>query len=749
MWEIQPRFKELHRKFLRYSSIGLGLFLLWFIWWNWSMPSVRALGYSKLSMATQLFTRDGVLIGTFYQGENRVAVRMTEIPKSLQTAIVASEDPAFYDHSGVMMSKWFSSSSSSTLTQRLARNLIEQNGGRWLKLITRIEEIYLAVFLERFYSKDELICHYLNHVSFSGNTFGISQAALHFFNKKPKDLTVTESAMLVGLLKAPSFYNPLKYPERAQNRRNEVLKRMSSLGFIKKNDLEKAQKLPLVLNRGKIQNQELQFNNQVSIAPYFREHLRKWLKKWAKEKGYDIYHDGLKVYTTLDSRLQMHADSAMRAHLMKHQSYLDREFQYYGKPWEKDSSILIYAMKRSHRYQSLKKEGLSEKQIRMSFKEPHQMRLFSWKSANNTIDTTLTPWDSLKYYAGFLHPGVLTLDPHNGHVLAWVGGIDYNFFQYDHVGMGKRQVGSTFKPYVYSAAFESGMKPCDKIPNQPIGIKTREGDIWTPRNADFNTGPDTSIRCGIANSLNIIAARVTNKIGPEKVVEYAHKMGVQTALDPVPSICLGPIDLSMTEMAVGFSCFPNFGKKVDMMFVTTIEDHHGNIIESFTPKIQEAISEETAFTMIQMLQAVVNEGTAGELRYMYDIPYNLEVGGKTGTSQNHSDAWFMGFTKQMVTAVWVGSDDPRVHFQSMDFGQGSAMAMPIWGRYMKMAYTDSILNIPIEKFEKPKTGTYYFCQQCYGVKDTTKKDSLVFVPDSTLIIKPDSNSYPPIDLDIE
>lgn len=699
----------------------MGVFLL-YIWLT--MPAVEELHVENIGRGAEIYSRDGVLLARFSVSEDKHFVKEKELPIAIKKALVCAEDPTFYNHKGIEWGRYFQwNAKKSTITQQLARLYLKEKGGAWLGFGSTFQEILLTYLIERQYTKDEILSLYLNYAHFSGNMVGIYSISQAFFSKLPKDLSIEESVLLAGLLKAPSYYNPVRHKERALKRRNEVLSLMGKYGYLKRSDVPKVQQLPLVLNRNvKAATQKY----ERGIAPYFVLHVKKWLKDWAKKKGIDLYRSGIKVYTTLDTRLQRHADSAMVEHLTKHQIHLERELSFYGKPWEKDSSILIAAMRRSMRYKQARAEGFTESEIRQEFNQPMKMKVFAWDAPNFTRDTLLSPWDSLKYYAKFLHVGFLALNPKNGHVLSWIGGADANYFHYDHVAYGKRQVGSTFKPFVYAAAFDHGFKPCDQVPNQYISFPTREGTLWTPRNSDGEVGQDTCIRDAIAGSINIVAARVAHKIGIPTVVDYAHKIGIGSFLDTVPSLALGPMELGIMEMTRAYATFANYGKRIEPIFVTHIEDAQGEIIERFTPQIEQVLSEHTAYTVIQMLRSVVDLGTGSSLRWKYAVlPYDNEIAGKTGTSQSHSDGWFMAFTTDLVIGCWVGSEDRRVHFLS-ELGQGKDMALPVVALFLKRVYEDETIGLRKSRFRRPNGYNIdTFCHPLIVKKDTLPADSIL------------------------
>lgn len=682
---------------------GGPLLLFLYVWWD--MPSFRTLEDPTPELASVVYTVDHQILGTYYLATNRIRLPAREIPPVAKKALLAVEDRRFYEHSGVdfwgiigavLHTAAGKKRGGSTITQQLARNLYDAVGVQrsiWRKL----KEMIVAVYLERRYSKEEILAMYLNTVPFGGVTYGLQAASRYYFNKDARDLSLAEAALLIGLLKGPSYYSPYRHPDRALARRNLVIDLMTEAKYISVREAAAAKKAPLGVGPAPYTASQSQ-----GLAPYFREYLREWLLAWCRQKGYDLYRDGLQVYTTIDSRLQMHAEAAVVAHLSKYQKVFDRELASRPYPWEKDSTILLRAMHRSERYQAGKRAGLDEDAIRAQFHVPVPMRLFQWE-APGYRDTVLTPWDSLKYYLRFLEVGLLTLDPHTGEVRAWVGGINHTYFKYDHVAKGKRQVGSTFKPFVYAAALDNGYSPCYEELNVPIEIPVQvdgRDTIWMPRNADRELSEKVTLQKGLALSLNVITARVIRNIGPEVVVQYARRMGIASQLEPVYALALGTCDLSVLELTGAYQCFPTLGVWREPLFIREIRDRRGNLIERFSGTSRRALSEKTAYLMVEMLRGVTIMGTAGSLRWEYGLA-SLDIGGKTGTTQEHADGWFVGFTPEYVTGVWVGTADRSVHFYSLWNGQGARMALPIWGLYMRAAYEDPKLALPKRRILPP------------------------------------------------
>ncbi|MCS7297592.1 MAG: PBP1A family penicillin-binding protein [Bacteroidia bacterium] len=714
---LDPAYKS-ERLWLALLAVGLfwGIPLLLFLYVFLEMPSFARLENPTQDLASVAFSADGKILGTFYHSSDRVRVGVSEIPAVVKNALIAVEDRRFYEHAGIdpvgiaaAAVSWVRGKrrGGSTITQQLARNLYDEVGverSLWRKL----KEMIVAVYLEYHYSKEEILAMYLNTVPFGGVTYGIQAASRYYFGKDVKELSLSEAALLIGLLRGPSYYSPYKYPQRALARRNLVLDLMQEAKFISAVEAEKAKRAPLGVGKAPYTASQSQ-----GLAPYFREYLRLWLTEWAKARGYDLYRDGLRIYTTIDSRLQMHAESAVVQHLRRFQPIFEKELAGRPLPWHRDTSILWRAMRRSERYNAAKSAGMSEAEILRQFRHRIPMRLFTWKSPGY-VDTVLSPWDSLAYYLRFLEAGLVSIDPHTGEVKAWVGGINHTFFKYDHVIQARRQVGSTFKPFVYTAAMDNGYSPCYEELNVPVEIPVRvEGrdTIWSPRNADREIGGKVSLKQALALSLNIITARLMKALGPEVVITYARRMGIQSDLEAVYALGLGVCDLTLLELTAAYGCFPTLGIWREPIFIREIRDRRGNLIQSFTATSRRALSEQTAYLMVEMLRWVTIAGTAGELRWGYGL-HELDMGGKTGTTQQHADGWFVGFTPDYVTGVWVGTADRAVHFYSLTYGQGARMAMPIWAFYMKRAYADTTLRLQSSKRILPPPGFRFpDCQQ--------------------------------------
>ena len=680
------------------------------------LPTFEQLENPKNNLATEIISEDGVVLGTYFL-ENRSKIRYDELPSTLIDALIATEDVRFAKHSGVdgraLVRAVFgvfigksSSGGASTITQQLAKMLFTDKPSSGIgRVMQKLKEWIIAAQLEKRYTKEEILTMYLNRFDWVNNAVGIKSAAQVYFNKKPVELNLEESAVLVGMLKNPSLYNPNRRIELTKERRNVVLYQMHKYKFISDSLFNIIKKRPIILDF------KIASHNKGS-APYFREYLRGELKKWCsintKPDGsnYNLYTDGLKVYTTINSRLQQYAEESVKTHISSLQEDFYRHWSGYTKApypdefeWEEIDAIIDQGVKRSDRYLKLKRAGKKEGEIEKIFKTKVPMTLFSW---NGDIDTILSPRDSVKYNKFFIHSGMMSMDPKTGHVKAYVGGIDYRFFKYDHVKVGRRQVGSTFKPFLYALAVQEGYTPCYEVPNIPVVFDKKRWGLekdWIPRNSgdDFENMVLT-LKFGLANSINTITAYIMKQLGPHAVVDLAKKIGIQSNILAVPSLCLGTFDLSVYEMVGAYSTFVNKGIWTEPIFITRIEDKNGVVLESFTPRTQEAISEETADIMVRMLQGVVEGvyspaadktlGTGVRLKYKYG--FENQIGGKTGTTQNHSDGYFMGITPNLVTGVWSGCEDRAAHFRTIQYGQGANMALPVFAEYKHRVYSDTV-----------------------------------------------------------
>ena len=680
------------------------------------MPTFEQLENPKANLATEVYSDSGELIG--YIGiQNRSNVTYKDISPNLINALVATEDVRFYEHSGIDLRSLFrvltktvlggdkSSGGGSTLTQQLAKNLFPREQKSKLGTVfAKLKEWVVAVKLERNYSKEEILSMYLNTVDYGSNAYGIKAASHIFFSKKPSELEVEEAAVLVGLLKAPTAYSPVRNPENANRRRNVVLGQMQKYNYISEEECKEKSANPI----------KLRFNPQShdeGIATYFREMLRNYMKEWCKThykangENYDVHKDGLKIYTTINYKMQKYAEEAVKEHFTSLQSeffkhtkgYKDAPFTGISK--EDIEKYYIQAMKNSDRYRSLKSEGLSEKDIKANFKEKTNMRVFTWAGDKDTI---MSPWDSLRYYKHFLNTGMVSIEPQTGHVKVYVGGINYKHFKFDNAKLGRRQVGSTFKPFVYAAAMrDSELSPCYEMENSPVTFE--DFDNWTPKNSnDSREGENVTLKWALANSVNFIsAALIKDYTTPQAVVDLVKQMGITTPMEAYPSICLGTSDLSVMEMAGAMSTFVNKGIHKEPIFITKICDNKGMVLEVFNSKSNSALDEETSFLVLELMKGVVDGGTGGRLRFRYGL--TSTIAGKTGTTDNNSDGWFIGLNPKLATAVWVGGELRSIHFRSTALGQGASMALPVYGLFMKRCEKDPKLNFYKGDFDRPPT----------------------------------------------
>ncbi|HHG85559.1 MAG TPA: PBP1A family penicillin-binding protein [Bacteroidetes bacterium] len=705
------------RKYLRWGIFGTIVILTLFIAiFTFSvvnnLPPMNDIENPQIDLSTQIYTADGKKLGSIFNKEDREFVPLDKISHWVQDALIATEDVRFYDHSGIDPKTPFTIikdilvhqrlRGGSSISQQLARNLYNQVG-KDNSITRKVKEAIVAVVLESRFTKEEIMQAYLNTTSYYGNSYGIEMGSQTLFNKAALDLELHEAAMMVGLLKGPSYYNPRRNPKRALNRRNTVINQMAKYGKISQEAADSTKKIGI----------GLRFRaggNSRKIAPYFRDQVKRDVKDILKKKvggEYDLFTDGLKVYTTLDSRMQHYAEKAVKEHLTSLQKTFEKTLK--GKePWKKQKRILQNAIKQSDRYRGAKKARLSRKKIDQLFAKKVAMRIWSWE--NGLQDTVMSPRDSVIHYLKQLQVGFMSMDPHSGEIKAWVGGINHNMFKYDHVKQGKRQVGSTFKPFVYSTAMGSRHTPCDQVLDVPVSIKLPDGKYWTPRNSGGKDDGLITYYEGLARSKNQVTAYLMKEVGPKVVCERVKSMGIHSKLDCVPSLCLGTTDLSVFEMVGAYSTFANDGRHIEPYLIKRIEDKNGQVIYNHVPEISEAMDAQTAFTMIRMLQGVVDHlrGTAHRLRARYK--FKNQIGGKTGTTQNNSDGWFMGVTPDLVSGVWVGCDDRRVRFRSTRYGQGANMALPIWAIYMKYVYADGDISLPQTPFTPPEGYQEWICK---------------------------------------
>ena len=717
--------------------------------WIGYMPPVEDLENPNYKFATEVFSEDGKVLGTYsYSKENRVFVGYNDLSPNIINALIATEDVRFAEHSGIdayaltravvkrgiLMQK--NAGGGSTITQQLSKQLYSPSADNVMeRLFQKPIEWVIAVKLERYYTKEEILTMYLNKFDFLNNAVGIKTAAFTYFGCEPKDLKIEEAATLVGMCKNPSLYNPVRYNERSRGRRNVVLDQMRKAGYITEAERDSLQALPPKLKYNRVDHKE-------GLATYFREYLRGvltakkpdkanyrgwqmqkyyedsldwennplfgWCEKNTKKDGtkYNLYTDGLKIYTTLDSRMQQYAEDAVTEHLKELQGYFFKEKKGAKKaPYtfrltqEQVDEILGRAMRLSDRYRIMKKAGATEAEIKKAFDTPEEMSVFSWEGEKDTI---MTPMDSIRYYKFFLRAGFMSMDPRSGHVKAYVGGPNYHYFQYDMAMVGRRQVGSTIKPFLYTLAMENGFSPCDEVRHVEYTLIDENGKPWTPRNANKKLiGDMVTVKWGLANSDNWITAYLMSKLNPYNLKRLIHTFGVRNR-DIVPSVslCLGPCEISVGEMVSAYTAFPNKGIRVAPLFVTRIEDNDGNVLATFAPEMQEVISVSSAYKMLVMLRAVVNEGTGGRVRR---LGVKADMGGKTGTTNYNADGWFMGFTPSLVSGCWVGGEDRDIHFDTMLHGQGASMALPIWTKYMVKVLGDKSLGYDEnETFQLPE-----------------------------------------------
>ena len=748
--------KNFKKYIIRFWMLVLGGFIsvsLVFLLASWgvfgTLPTFEELENPEKNLATEVISSDGVTLGK-YAFKNRTPVGFKDLPDNLVHALIATEDERFYEHSGIdfrglarAIVKLGKGGGASTITQQLAKNLFNKGGSSsTLKRLTqKVKEYIVATKLERQYTKNEIIAMYLNTQGFLFNAIGIRSASRIYFGKEPKDLDVQESAILVAMLKNPRQFNPNREisKKKSLTRRNVVFAQMAKNEFISQEEKDSLQNLPLKINFTPESHND-------GLATYFREYLRGYLKKWVKNnpkpngESYNINRDGLKIYVTLDSRMQQYAQEAVQEHMANLQSYFFKEQQknetapFYDLEEEQIDGIYNRARKRSDRYRRMKKNGYSGKQIDSAFNASTDMRVFSWNNQRE-VDTIMSPNDSITYYKSILRSGLLSIEPQTGHIKAWVGGINHKYFKYDHVEQGKRQVGSTFKPFVYATAINQlGLSPCEKFSNTPYTIpKGRFGipKAWTPKNSGEKYGGEISLKDALAKSINVISARLIDMVTPENVVRLAKSAGIESRVPKSPSIALGSVELSLMEMTGAYATFANKGMRVEPNMLLRIEDKNGTVLADFTPETKEVLSEESAYVVLELLKGVTTAGSGVRLRtsahYYKDIitgfPYKFTnpIAGKTGTTQNHTDGWFMGVVPNLATGVWTGGEDRAVHFENIAEGQGATMSLPTWALFMKKVYADKSLNISEEDFEKPE---YVGIDTNCGKEPVDKKNSI-------------------------
>ena len=744
-------FKKYWKFFVIFWSVVLvGIIGVFVFFWLISagklgfMPTFEELENPNNRFASEVYFADGPIMNRYFEKENRKYIEYREIPQSVIDALIATEDVRFYDHSGVDVRGLFrvakglltantSAGGGSTISQQLAKMLFprESDLNVFELAIRKFREWVIAVRLEKSYTKEEILTMYLNKYDFLNLAVGISSAADIYFQVPLDSLKVEQAAMLIGMAKNSSYYNPVRRPELTLNRRNVVLSQMYKYDKITREECDSLKKLPLGLNFKRVDHKE-------GLATYFREYLRLfmtankpdrkryrdlsqfrldsvawetnplygWCKKNVKVDGshYDLYSDGLKIYTTLDSRMQKYAEEAVREHLSQDlQPLFDKEkVKKLRPPFSNDMTpaeieeVLDRSIRQSERYRVLSKQGMSFDEIRKTFDQPLEMQVFTW---NGIRDTAMTPLDSIKHYKSFFRSGFMVMQPQTGYIKAYVGGPDYRYFMYDMVSAGKRQVGSTIKPILYTLAMQEGLGPCDKVPNIPQTFILPTGEPWSARGGTKRQGEMVTLRWGLANSENNISAWVLKQFTPEAVAQMAHKMGITSFIDPVPSVFLGTAEITVKEMVAAYSIFANKGVYNSPLPVYRIEDKYGNVLQEFRPESREVITENTAYLMCNLLEGVVTGGTGVRLRYKYKLMNPM--GGKTGTTQKHADGWFMGVTPDLVGGVWVGAEDRSIHFQNLANGQGASMALPIWAKFLLKAYADPRLKMSDRPFDRP------------------------------------------------
>lgn len=683
------------------------------------LPSVEELQNPKSNLATVIYSSDAKVLGKYYN-ENRVNVTFKELDKDLTNALVATEDARFYEHSGVDIKALFravsgvvtggSKGGGSTITQQLAKMMFPREKLSKLQLATRkMKEWVIATRLEKNYTKEEIMAMYLNKFDFLNLAVGIKSASKIYFNVGPDSLRIEQAAMLVGMAQNPSLYNPIRFPEKAKHRRNIVLSQMLKYGYINQTQFDTLKVKPLGLNFHPEDHND-------GLAPYFREYLREnFLKAWCEthinpetKKPYNIYKDGLRIYTTIDSRMQQYAEEAVNEHMYELQKAFNKDCkQKRNAPFawnvnqKEIDNIMNSAMKRSDRYRELKQQNLSPQQIEKIFKTPTPMTVYSIRGE---VDTIMSPWDSIRYYKSFLQTGFTAIEPQTGYVKAWVGGINHKHFKYDHVKVGRRQVGSTFKTFVYAMAVQEGYSPCYQLPCVRTCVTDGVGKEWCPDNSGGDEKFENkmiTLKLALAMSINWVSAELIKRFGANAVVNLAKRMGITSQLDAVPAICLGTPDISVYEMVAANATYANKGTYVQPTFITRIEDKNGKVLEEFIPNTDEVFSEEKAYVMIQLMRGVCDYGTGTRLRFKHNL--RNQIAGKTGTTQNNSDGWFIGLTPELAAGCWVGGEDRSVHFNSMEQGQGASMALPIWGKFFSKVYADKTLKVSQGEFPKPAT----------------------------------------------
>ena len=718
----------------------VGLFLLFggaALEWYGPMPDLQQLENPKTNLATQIISSDGEILGKYYLDDNRTPITYEELPQNMVQALIATEDERFYEHAGI---DWRGTlrafaylgerGGASTITQQLARQIFVgvRSRNKIKALLQKAQEWVIAVQLEQRYTKNEILSLYLNKYDFGYQADGVRSAAKIFFNKTPQTLSIEESATLVGMLKNSSLYNPIRRPERVKERRNIVFQQMVRNELITQKEKDSLFQLPITIRYTPESHRE-------GLATYFRAYLKEFMDDWIAENPkpdgskHSLYRDGLRIFTTIDSRMQAMGEAAVDAHMKNLQQEFFRQNTKKANPTApfldlregEIDTLMERTAYRTERWRKMKLAGIEESEILASFYEKVPMRVFSWKGER---DTVMTPMDSIRYYKHFLRASLMSMEPQSGHVKTWVGGFNYKHFQYDQVKQGLRQIGSTFKPFLYATAIDQlKLSPCDSLPDALYCIEPMKHgnmDAWCPKNSGDKYGRTRTLKNALANSVNTISARIMDLVGPRPVINLARKMGITSNLPAVPSIALGTPDISLFEMVGAYSTFANQGIYVKPVVITRIEDKNGRALYEVVPETQDVLSQEAAYVTVNLLQGVTKAGSGARLRhaglektsYVYEkvitgYPYVFEnpIAGKTGTTQNQSDGWFMGMVPNLATGVWVGGEDRAIHFKDIAFGQGATMALPIWAVYMKSLYENADLGISVEDFTAPEVLT--------------------------------------------
>ncbi len=705
------------------------------------LPPYEYLENPQTNLASEILSSDGQTLGKFYLDDNRTNLKYDDLPENLVNTLIASEDIRFRDHSGIdargtLRAAFFlgKRGGASTISQQLARQLFVgvRSRNKFETFKQKVKEWVLAIRLERSYTKEEIISMYLNIYDFGNNADGIRSAARIYFGKEPMELKIEESAMLIGMLQNSSLYNPLRREELTKNKRNIVLGQLARYDYITEQEKDSLQALKMDINF----NPE---NHREGLATYFRMYLQRFMNDWiaknpkpaleGERDRWNLYLDGLRIYTTVDSRMQKNAEEAVSEHISRLQAEFfvqntperNRTAPFLDVPQDEIDKIMERAMKRSERWRIMKENGNSEKEIRESFTKKTEMTVFDWKSDTKEKDTIMTPLDSIRYYKTFLRTAMMSMEPQTGHVKAWVGGVDYKHFQYDNVFQGAIQAGSTFKPFVYAAAIDQlRLSPCEMLPDTQYCIEAeKHGNMepWCPKNSDGTySGNNMTLKYALANSVNTVTAQLIDRVGPKAVVNITNNLGFSREIPPVPSIALGTADVNVYEMVGAYGMFANEGVYVKPVMVTRIEDKNGTVLYEYVPETKDVLSKEVSYAMIELMKGVTQSGSGARLRHSFNknntvykevvtgYPYELTnpIAGKTGTTQNNSDGWFMGMVPNLVTGVWVGGEDKPIHFNRTAYGQGASMALPIWGLYMKKNYGNEELDVSTGDFEKPE-----------------------------------------------